>query len=69
MNLAGKTAIVTGGSRGIGYAIARALVSGGANVVITGTRQDTLDEALLQLGGSAGQGARIDAVRAESQRR
>jgi 3-oxoacyl-[acyl-carrier protein] reductase len=65
MNLAGKTAIVTGGSRGIGYAIARALVTGGANVVITGTRQDTLDEALLQLRGSAGQAARIDAVRAD----
>jgi len=35
--LTGKTAIVTGGTRGIGLAIARALVKSDANVMITGT--------------------------------
>jgi 3-oxoacyl-[acyl-carrier protein] reductase len=38
--LTGKVAIVTGGSRGIGFAIAHALMAAGANVLITG-RSDT----------------------------
>ena len=50
--LSGKTAIVTGGSRGIGRAIARALVSGGANVVITGTKEKALADAARELGPS-----------------
>jgi NAD(P)-dependent dehydrogenase (short-subunit alcohol dehydrogenase family) len=48
---AGKTAIVTGGSRGIGLAIAERLVSEGARVVITGRNEDTLSDAVTQLGG------------------
>lgn len=40
--LAGKLAVVTGGSKGIGYAIARALALEGANVVITGRDLTTL---------------------------
>ena len=51
--LSGKTAIVTGGSRGIGLAIARALVGGGANVMITGTREKPLAEAARELGATA----------------
>ena len=50
--LGGKTAIVTGGSRGIGFAIARALVGSGANVVITGTKEKPLADAARQLGSS-----------------
>lgn len=50
--LTGKTAIVTGGSRGIGRAIARALVTGGANVVITGTKEKALFDAARELGPS-----------------
>ena len=50
--LSGKTSIVTGGSRGIGRAIARALVSGGANVMITGTKETALADAARQLGPS-----------------
>lgn len=48
---AGKTAIVTGASRGIGLGIAQRLVDDGAKVVITARKKDALDEAVQQLGG------------------
>ncbi|HEY5617701.1 MAG TPA: SDR family oxidoreductase [Vicinamibacterales bacterium] len=51
--ISGKVAIVTGGSRGIGYAIARALVQGGAKVAITATSDDTLRKAAGELASSA----------------
>ncbi|MDQ2756131.1 MAG: SDR family oxidoreductase [Actinomycetota bacterium] len=47
----GKTAIVTGASRGIGLAIAQRLVDDGATVVITARKQEALDEAVARLGG------------------
>ena len=47
----GRTAIVTGASRGIGLAIAERLVSDGARVVITARSKETLDEAVQHLGG------------------
>ena len=50
---AGRTAIVTGGSRGIGRAIAQTLVSEGANVCITARKPETLDEAVRALGENA----------------
>ena len=43
-------AIVTGGSRGIGFAIAEALVKDGAAVVVTGLKKSRLDEAAAKLG-------------------
>jgi NAD(P)-dependent dehydrogenase (short-subunit alcohol dehydrogenase family) len=49
----GKTALVTGASRGIGLAIARRLVDDGARVVITARGQDALDSAVADLGGPA----------------
>ncbi len=47
----GKTAIVTGASRGIGLGIAQRLVDEGARVVITARKQEALDEAVAELGG------------------
>lgn len=49
---AGKTAIVTGASRGIGLGIAQRLVDEGAKVVITARKQEALDEAVARLGGA-----------------
>ena len=43
-DLAGRTALVTGGSSGIGRAIAGALAGAGAQVVIAARRRETLDE-------------------------
>ncbi|QIX25525.1 SDR family oxidoreductase [Nocardioides sp. JQ2195] len=48
---AGRTAIVTGASRGIGLGIARQLVDDGATVVVTGRSAEALDEAVASLGG------------------
>lgn len=47
----GKTAIVTGASRGIGLAIAQRLVADGARVVVTGRKEAALAEAVAELGG------------------
>jgi 3-oxoacyl-[acyl-carrier protein] reductase len=47
---AGRTAIVTGASRGIGLAVAERLVAEGARVVVTGRRPDALDQAVARLG-------------------
>lgn len=49
----GKTTVITGGSTGMGFAMARLLVDGGARVVITGRSQATLDTAQRQLGDNA----------------
>ncbi|MFI7575695.1 SDR family oxidoreductase [Micromonospora sp. NPDC049497] len=46
----GRTAIVTGASRGIGFAVAERLVADGAKVVITGRKREALDRAVAQLG-------------------
>ena len=45
MNLRNATALVTGGSSGIGRAIAKSLVDAGSRVAITGRNQDRLTEA------------------------
>ena len=47
--LKGKTAVVTGGTRGIGFAIAKKYLENGANVAICGSRKDSVDKALTKL--------------------
>ena len=54
-----RRAIVTGGSRGIGYAIARALAADGAQVMITGLDSGRLDRAVRQLEAEAGAAGRV----------
>jgi 3-oxoacyl-[acyl-carrier protein] reductase len=50
--LAGRTALVTGATRGIGFAIARGLVSEGAKVALLARSRDALDAAVDALGGT-----------------
>lgn len=47
--LKGKVAVVTGGTRGIGYAIVKRYLQNGAKVVLFGSRQETVDKALAKL--------------------
>lgn len=49
MELQDKVAIVTGGSRGIGFATVRAFLQEGATVVLCASRQETADKAVAQL--------------------
>lgn len=50
LRLQGKTALITGGSSGIGLAAAERFVAEGAQVIITGRRQDALDSAVARIG-------------------
>lgn len=47
--LKGKVAVVTGGTRGIGYAIVKKYLENGCKVVLFGSRQETVDKALASL--------------------
>ena len=47
--LKNKTAVVTGGTRGIGFAIVKKYLENGANVAVAGSRQETVEKALAQL--------------------
>lgn len=47
--LKGKTAMVTGGTRGIGYAVVKVYLENGAKVALCGSRQETVDKALEKL--------------------
>jgi meso-butanediol dehydrogenase/(S,S)-butanediol dehydrogenase/diacetyl reductase len=52
--LAGKTALVTGGARGIGYAIAQRLVSEGVSVALVALHPDSVDQAVANLQADGG---------------
>lgn len=55
LELAGKVAIVTGGSRGIGKAVARQLAAEGADVAIAARTEGRLRETAVELGEETGQ--------------
>jgi len=48
-----KTALITGGTNGMGYATAQQFISEGGNVVITGRTEETVNSALKKLGSQA----------------
>ena len=59
MKLSGKIALVTGGSRGIGFATAKILSENGATVIITAKDQTRLDKAIEKIPNSSGIAADI----------
>jgi len=61
-SLAGRNALITGGSRGLGLQITEALAMAGANVVISARKQNELDEAKEQL---TAQGANVTTIAAD----
>jgi 3-oxoacyl-[acyl-carrier protein] reductase len=72
MDLSGRTAIVTGGSKGIGYAVAEALARSGGNVLICARNEREVEEAARTLDGlGAGRvvGTACDMSRYEDVRR
>jgi NAD(P)-dependent dehydrogenase (short-subunit alcohol dehydrogenase family) len=54
IDLSGKTALVTGSTVGIGYAIAKGLATSGASVVINGRGQDKVDATVARLAQGSG---------------
>ncbi len=70
-DLTGKTALVTGGSKGIGYSVAEAMVKEGVNVVVTSRHEDEVKEAaakLAQAGSGQALGVVCDARELDEQR-
>ncbi|MGW5106091.1 3-oxoacyl-ACP reductase FabG [Nocardia sp. NPDC004123] len=62
--LAGRTAVITGGAQGIGFAIAELFVAEGARVVLADLNSDDLDLAAERLGGpEVARGIRCDVTR------
>ncbi|TLF72952.1 SDR family oxidoreductase [Nocardia cyriacigeorgica] len=61
-NLTGKKALVTGGTHGMGLAIVKALLAAGAEVVLTGRNEQTLEDARTELAGQAAHVVRSDAA-------
>src|ERR1700728_1290667 len=68
MKLTGKKALITGGNSGIGLATARLFISEGAEVAISGRDQQTLDEAVAELGSKV-HGYRADVTVAADRKR
>jgi gluconate 5-dehydrogenase len=60
-DLTGKTAVVTGGGRGLGFEIAEGLAEAGARVAITGRRRQWLDPAEEKLRAISGEALSVEA--------
>lgn len=60
--LRGKTALITGGTSGIGKAIATAFLRAGASVIITGRSQERIDKAIIDIKNEANNEAIIGIV-------
>jgi 3-oxoacyl-[acyl-carrier protein] reductase len=67
MNIDGKVAVVTGGTKGIGYAIAAALAKSGASVFICGRNKTEVRDAISALSQNGNAGGEICDVRSEEQ--
>lgn len=61
IDLSGKTALVTGSTAGIGFAIAKGLAGSGASIVINGRGQDKVDAAVRKLEGTGAEARGIAA--------
>jgi 3-oxoacyl-[acyl-carrier protein] reductase len=65
LGLAGKVAIITGGSRGLGLASAQALVTEGAHVAVCARGAERLEQAAADLRAIAAEGAKVFAIAAD----
>ncbi len=65
LGLTGKVAVVTGGSRGLGFAAAQALAAEGAHVVVCARGAEQLGKAAAELRAAAAPGARVESVVAD----
>jgi len=54
-NFSGKSAVITGGNRGIGFAIAEALASSGCSIVLTSRSRESAEAAAAELSGHSAQ--------------
>ncbi|HEX5850736.1 MAG TPA: SDR family NAD(P)-dependent oxidoreductase, partial [Rubrobacter sp.] len=59
-DLAGKTAVVTGGNTGLGEAFARALVEAGAGVALAARTRDRSERVAEEITGSGGKAIAVD---------
>ena len=53
--LKNKTAVVTGGTRGIGYEVVKTFLENGAKVALLGSKEESVNKALAQLKAENGQ--------------
>jgi 3-oxoacyl-[acyl-carrier protein] reductase len=67
VKIAGSVAVITGGARGIGLAIAKSLAAGGARVVLGDVLEESLDNAVYEIRAAGGEsaGVRVDVTRDE----
>jgi 3-oxoacyl-[acyl-carrier protein] reductase len=60
LGLTDRVYVITGGTKGLGYAGATALVADGARVVVSSRSQDSVDAAVAQLGAESARGIAAD---------